>query len=487
MVFNLPFFHREEVLLLGRAGSLPLFSSVGLTAQQRTTHTYVIGITGQGKSKLLEHLLLQDIVAGRGCGLIDPHTDLADDLLCSLFANGYLSDLRRRGRIIYFDPMHSDWVMPFNVLKSAYPPYVTAMNLVEAFKRTWPESLREAPRFTNILLACLLVLIANERTLVDLPRLLTDKDWREEQLENITDEDLLSVFHERIDRWGKDEAVILESVLNKLSAFTLNPTLKRILGCQENHLDFRKIMDEGRVLIVDLGRCDGETRRLLGSLITIGIEQAALSRKTEDKRARTPFYFYIDEFQDFAANEGSDKTLATILSEARKFGLHLTLAHQTLGQISSERMPAALGNIGTKIVFAIDRLDAEIMAKKLFLVDGEQVKHEVVEKAQQERSHPVFYSLSEEWEKATQQIQNLKPRTCLVKRPQQQVTKLCTMTVADVPMPAEQLEKVKRSLMGGLVAVAPEREPRPKVTLELADFEPVASRPRVTRISMQAG
>src|SRR5207244_398203 len=112
------------------------------------------------------------------------------------------------------------------------------------------------------------------------------------------------------------------------------------------------------VLIVDLGRCDGETRHLLGSLIVTGLEQAALSRKDELRRARRPFYFYLDEFQDFCANEGSVMTLAQILSEARKFGLHLTLAHQTLGQLSSERLRSALGNVGTKVVFAVDRTDA---------------------------------------------------------------------------------------------------------------------------------
>src|SRR5207247_7035098 len=119
------------------------------------------------------------------------------------------------------------------------------------------------------------------------------------------------------------------------------------------------------------------TRRLLGSLIVTGIEQAALSRKEEPARSRQPYYFYIDKFQNFSANEGSALTLAQILSESRKFGLHLTLAHQTLGQMENTRLVSALSNIGTKVVFAVDREDAEIMAKKLFVVGGEEVKHEV--------------------------------------------------------------------------------------------------------------
>ena len=217
---------------------------------------------------------------------------------------------------------------------------------------------------------------------------------------------------------------MLESILNKMSAFALNPILRQILGQRENHLDFRAIMDEGRVLLIDLGKCDGETRRLLGSLIVTGIEQAALSRKTEEQRSRRPFYFYIDEFQQFCANEGSMVSFAQILSEARKFGLSLTLTHQTLGQIQAEYLHSAMGNIGTKIVFSVDRTDAEIFAKKLFRPDGEQVKHEVPDEVQQDRTHPLFYSLQESWEQSIQAIQNLDSRTCLMKAPGKSAVKL---------------------------------------------------------------
>jgi len=408
---------------------------------------YVLGITGQGKSKLLEYCLFQDITAGRGCGLLDPHTDLAQDLLAYLAASGFFARPGNRERLIYFDPSRSDYLIPFNVLATSYPPYVTAMNLVEAFRRTWPESLREAPRFTNILLAALLTLIANHLTLVELPRLLIDKDFREELLENVKDQEITSVFRCRLDKWGsREESLILESILNKVSAFTLNPTLRFILGQRENRLDFRKIMDEGKVFIADLGRCDGETRRLLGSLIVTGIEQAALSRKDELTRERRPFYFYIDEFQDFVANEGSVMTLAQILSESRKFGLHLTLAHQTLGQMTSERMRAALGNIGTKVVFAVDREDAEIMAKKLFSVNGERIKHEVENEYQQEKTHPLYYSLQEEWEQAIQAIQGLRPRTCLVKAPQRGVAQIHTVTIPRHNLSEKELEELRLSL-----------------------------------------
>jgi Type IV secretion-system coupling protein DNA-binding domain len=448
MKLDLPYFLPSKgSLVLGRTGPFSFFPKLHLRKEHRATHMYVLGITGQGKSKLLEYCLFQDIMAGRGCGVLDPHTDLARDLLCYLSGRGFFKELANRKRIIYFDPSRRDYLVPFNVLAAGHSPYSTAVNVLEAFRRTWPESLREAPRFTNILLASLLVLIANGLTLAELPRLLTDKKYREALLEKVGDPEIVSVFHHRLDRWGREEPLILESILNKVSAFTLNPVLRLILGQKENQLDFRRIMDEGKVLIADLGRCDGETRRLLGSLIVTGIEQAALSRKDESARARRPFYFYVDEFQDFCANESSITTLSQILSESRKFGLHLTLAHQTLGQMTSERLRAALGNIGTKIVFAVDRSDAEIMAKKLFMVDGEEIKHEVENEFQQEKSHPVYYSLPEAWEQSIQAIQTLRPRSCLVKTPHGGVRKLHTISVPDHAISDEDLEGLKLSLL----------------------------------------
>lgn len=476
---RLPFFPNEKEIVLGRTGPFFFFPSFRLSEQERATHMYLLGITGQGKSKLLEHMLLQDIRAGRGCGLLDPHTDLVRDLLASLSRSGFFQAKVNRERMIYFDPSRIDLALPFNVLAPSANPYVTAVNLIEAFRRTWPDSLREAPRFTNILLASLLVLIQNQLTLTELPRLLTDKNFREPLLENVNDEEITSVFHDRLDRWGREQPIILESILNKVSAFTLNPTLRRILGQSENALNFRQIMDEGKVFLADLGRCDGETRRLLGSLIVTGIEQAALSRKDELTRSRRPFYFYIDEFQDFAANEGSAITLAQILSESRKFGLHLTLAHQTLGQMSNAHLISALGNVGVKAVFAVDRTDAEIMVKKLFLVGSERIKHEVTDEIQQDKSHPLYYSLLEEWEEAIQAIQNLPPRTCLVKALRRGTSKVHTIPIPPARLGESEMEALQRAL-APVVDTAKEekvtqplKKPKP-AEIAITYYEPVA-------------
>ncbi|MBI3733718.1 MAG: type IV secretion system DNA-binding domain-containing protein [Chloroflexi bacterium] len=348
--------------------------------------------------------------------------------------------------MIYLDPARRDYLIPFNVLSTGQPPYATAMNVIEALRRTWPESLREAPRFTNLMLAALLVLIANQLTLVELPRLLTDQPFRETLLDRADDPELTSVFHERLDKWGRERALILESILNKVSAFALNPSLRLMLGQRENRLDFRRMMDEGQVLIVNLGHCDGETRRLLGSLITTLVEQATLARASLPAQTRRPFYFYLDEFQDFCANASSTTTLAQVLSESRKFGLHLTLAHQTLGQLLGERLRAALGNIGTKVVFQVDRVDAEMLAPKLFVAGGEQVKHEVEDEAHQPRSHPIYYALTEEWEQAIRALQHLPPRTCWVKRPGRGVVKLHTITMLQARQSGDALEQLVRGL-----------------------------------------
>ena len=379
-------------------------------------------------------------MAGRGCGVLDPHSDLIGDLFQYLAANPERVE-EQWDRIIYFDPSRDDYLLPFNVLDTGLNPYETAQNVVEAFRRTWPKALAEAPRFTNIVMAALLTLIANELTLVEMPKLLTDTGFRNRLLRKVNDPELVSFWRDRYEKWGRETPIIVESVLNKVTAFTLNPQLRLILGAGENRLNFRQIMDEGKVLLVDLGRCDAETRRLLGSLIVTGLEQAARSRK--DSVDRRPFYFCIDEFQDFCANDGAAHTLAQILSECRKFGLHLTLAHQTLSQIN-ERMRGALGNIQLKVVFGVSRADAEILARHLFQVNGERVKHRVPDATQQERSHPIYYTLQEEWEKVIQSLQNLKPRTAFVRRPAKKgVTKIKTITILNGSIDEQELEVLK--------------------------------------------
>jgi hypothetical protein len=193
-------------------------------------------------------------------------------------------------------------------------------------------------------------------------------------------------------------------------------------------------------LIVDLGRCDPETRRLVGSLVTTGMEMAAMSR-IDEVGERRPFYLFIDEFQDFSANEGAAKTLAQILSECRKFGLYLHLAHQTLGQLH-QRISSALGNVGIRVVFSIDREDAVIMAPKLFSVDTEAVKHE----APTENQHPLFENLQNQWENATGTIQRLHPRHALIKRRNAPAVQIKTARIPSYGVTHTEIDALQKEL-----------------------------------------
>jgi len=438
------FRRHDKSLVLGSYGPLGLLKR-RISLEDFDTHMYVVGVTKKGKSKFLEHTAFQLITHGQGCALLDPHSDLAEDLLSYLGSDGFFDEQENLDRVIYFDPSRADYLIPFNVLNAPYSPYETAQNIVEAFRRTWPESLREAPRFANTALAGLIALIDNGLTLVHMHRLLTDKKWREGLLAHVSNPEVVRFFRDRYDRWGRERPLMIESLLNKTSALVLNPRLRLILGQRENGLDFRKIMDEGKVLIVDLGRCDGETRRLLGSLIVTGLEQAALSRK--DTRERRRFYMIIDEFQDYCAHEGSAETLAQILSGCRKFGLHMALAHQTLSQIGSRRLQGALENAQIKVIFGTGRETAEAITRDLFTPNLEEVKHEVEDEGQKERTHPTFYPLMEQWERFVQEARSLPRRSILVQLPERQgVVRLNTVTVRDAGYAPNKLEKLKLSL-----------------------------------------
>lgn len=395
---------------------------------------YVIGVTGKGKSKLLEYCIYQEIRAGRGCILIDPHGDLVRDVIKLCLTSDALNS-SELDRCVYFDPTRVDFVIPFNVLNTHGEPYEIAQCVVEAFRRTWPDSLHEAPHFSNVATAALITLAVNGLTLIDMHRLLIDSDWRETLLGNVSNNEVVSFFHERYDRWGREAPLLRESTLNKVAAFAFNPYLRIVLGQRANHLNLRQIMDEAKILLVDLGHCDGETRRLLGSLLVTGLEQAAVSRQDMPSHERLPCYAYIDEFQDFAANPGSVKSLAQILSECRKFGLHLTLAHQNLSQLS-ERMWGAIGNIQTRVIFGVARQDAEWFAREVGNVDTQAVKHE----AQQDGQHPVFAPLAEQWEEWTSQLKRLPARQALVAGFDGSVTRIWTVTIPAYGVTDEDVE-----------------------------------------------
>ncbi len=408
---------RKTNLVLGRTGRYFFFPKFTITPQVRKFHSYVVGLTGRGKSKFLQSCILQDIKAGRGCAVIDPHGDLAKDVIQSLISSDFFKDPANLSRIIYIAPRRRDYMIPFNVL--ARPDeftetYEICQRVISSFMRTWARTLQEPPRFQQVMRASLAALVETNHTICDLYRLLTDDEFREDILNSIPNEkvqmDCRTFFEHEFNEWGKNRSVMLGSTTNKVSALTDNPNIFYMLGQKENRLNIREIMDKGQVLIADLGDCDDETKRLFGSLIVTGFEQAALSRSRMSIEQRKPYYLYIDEFQDFACNPGAAETFSQMLSQVRKFGLHLILANQSIAQLS-EGLQTALGNAQTIISFRISRADAEVLARVLGNVNPGTIKHD----SQTDIQHPMYSPLNEQWEDFIQRLTRLQVRQFTVK------------------------------------------------------------------------
>lgn len=321
-----------------------------------------------------------------------------------------------RRRVVYLDP-RQDRIMPFNPLAAA-------------------------PRFANLALYALLALIENHLSLLELPHLLTDKDYREGLLRRVTQPDVVAFFHDRFDRWGRDAPLMIESLLNKATALTLNPYLAPMLGA-DSCLSLREVMDQGKILLVNLRTPDEETRTLLGSLLMIMAEQAALSRESLPKAQRRRFFLIVDEFQKFTANEGSATTLAEILSECRKYALHLLFAHQSWAQLSSHsRLAGALEQAQVQAIFGTGRQTAQVLAASLYTPDPNLVKHEVDDPDQQPRSHPVFETIQTQLEMGVQENMRLKRRQMLVQLPEgAALRKLRTPTVPPPRVNRAQVEQ----------------------------------------------
>jgi hypothetical protein len=436
-------------IFLGSTGFLP-WQWYFLSEKERKAHMYIVGTTTKGKSKLMALCLRQDIFAGRGAGVIDPHGDLADDLIRCLashrkymgFGKRFTEDPKNLDRIVYIDPARTDYCVGINPLQTYENTdlYEAATGIIEVFRRIWPVSLNEAPVFFDLMLNTLITLMENGLTLLEVPRALTDKLYRDDLLTRVHNPSVIEFFHSRYDRWGREQALKIESTLNKVSALVTSERLRNILGQRESTLDFRDILDSQKVLIVNLGDCGETTGNFLGSIILARLQQAAASRRDIPERdSRKPYHLYVDEFQSFVAQEGGSKTFSQMLSTSAKFGLHLVLAHQTQSQLDF-KTKGAIGNVGVKVVFGVDREDAEVMAKKLFAPDLAQVKSE----AHTDTQHPIFTPVSEQWEKYTQELQGLPSRYAYARSGNGEAKRLQTDTVDDRGCPAEELERIKR-------------------------------------------
>src|SRR3954467_12210461 len=413
-----------------------------ITRQQAHAHTHVLGKTGSGKSYFLAGLFLSMQQAGMPATLIDPHGDLAELVLSHLIQQGTFQDTTAYDRLVYLDlpaAASTDRYLPFNYLQQPYDDHAMAQLVAEACRRAWPELATGAPTFENILKHSVIALRQNHQPLSKLADLLVDKDYREGLLKNVTDEQVVRFFHLRMDNWGRDEAHMKESTLNRADLLTLSPVLRHSLGSLENRLSFRQLIDSGKSLIVNLAIPDADARRLFGCLLTVGMESAALSR-ADNLTERTPHHLIIDEFSQFMAQ--SETALTRMLSETRKYALFCVMAHQNWSQ-ASERLKGALQNVGIEVILKAGRMDAEYSARVMGAVNPMEVKHTVDDKKAEERTHPNYFSLPEQWEYQVQQIQNLSVGEALIRLMDDTVHKLRTPTLPSLTVSRDQVQVVR--------------------------------------------
>ncbi len=347
----------ENISAFGMTNFRGINHQFGMLRSDRSRHVYIIGQTGAGKTGLLALMALSDIFHNQGYAIIDPHGDFAVDNM-RFIPGSRLED------VVYFNPADTAFPLGFNPLEVTNPNQKTNISseVIGVLKRMFGESW--GPRLEYILRYTILALLDRPTTtMLDITRMLTDKKFREETLLYCQDAVVLNFWKVEFASWNdKFMAEAISPVLNKVGAFTANPIIRNIIGQPKSTFDIRKIMDEGKILIVNLskGLIGEDNASILGAFMVTKIQLASMSRgdieRIEDRR---PFYLYVDEFQNFATD-----SFATILSEARKYGLNLTVANQYISQMSETVRDAVFGNVGTMISFRVSADDAPILSKQ---------------------------------------------------------------------------------------------------------------------------
>ena len=331
----------------------------GIKAKDRTRHMYVIGKTGMGKSTVLENMAIQDIQNGNGLAFIDPHGKTADLLL------EYVPESRMKD-VLYFAPFDLEFPVSFNVMEDVGPDkrHLVVNGLMSAFKKIWVDAW--SARMEYILSNTLLALLEYPgSTLLGINKMLADKDFRKKVVENVTDPSVKAFWVDEFGKWTERfVADAIPAIQNKVGQFTSSALIRNIIGQPESTFDIRKMMDEKKILIINLskGRVGEGNANLLGSMLITKIYLAAMSRADQGEGALKVlpnFYLYVDEFQSFA-----NESFADILSEARKYKLNLTIAHQYIEQMEEEVRSAVFGNVGTMITFRVGAYDAEVLEKE---------------------------------------------------------------------------------------------------------------------------
>ncbi|WP_421702335.1 type IV secretory system conjugative DNA transfer family protein [Aliiroseovarius sp.] len=354
-------FSLENVTTLGLAfrnsGSFPF----GIRLQDRLSHLYIIGQTGTGKSTLIEHMARQDAAAGIGFCVIDPHGDLAEHLA------GTLGEATLYWRVA--DPDSPYGYNPLTRTSSALRPLVVS-GLVDALKAQWADAW--GARMEHLLRYAVLALLERPQTnMQDILRLYLEHDFRAEVLHHVKDEQVLRFWQEEFPAMNyKTAADGIAPIANKLGAFLAHPVVRRAVCEPREPLRFRQIMDEGRVLIINLekGRLGSDIANVLGGLLVSSMTHAAFTRSAQAETERRPFMLYVDEFHSFTT-----QTIADLLSETRKYRLGVTLSQQHAQQSDPAVFASVMGNCGNLICFRTGALDTPLMSSQLGRVEPHNI------------------------------------------------------------------------------------------------------------------
>lgn len=347
----------KEVSFIGETNYRNDHVKFGIKRFDRRRHLYVVGKTGSGKSKLLEMLLVSDIQSGQGCCLIDPHGDLAEEVL-KFVPKERIED------VVYVNPADRDFPIGFNPLEPIEDYEVRqhlARFFIAIFKKmfagTWNDRMEHLIRYITLAL-----LETPDSNVLGIPRMLSDTSFRQRVIKQIQDPVVKSFWTNEFS--ASNEQFISAAavpILNKVGQFISNPIIRNMVGQRKNMLDFDNFMNTGKIVIINIskGKLGDENTALLGSMFITKIQQAALARSKMAEEERKDFYFYVDEFQNFAT-----EAFSSILSEARKYRLDLTIAHQYIAQLPEDVKATAFGNVGSIITFAIGGDDAAYLTKE---------------------------------------------------------------------------------------------------------------------------
>jgi len=369
----------------------------GMPQKDRDRHFYIVGGSGFGKSKFLEHLIIQDIKNQEGFGLIDAHGDLVENIKGWLYFSklSFGRDLEKE--IILIEPTNPKSTVCFNPLErikkgnGKVRVSQQASELLAVFNKIWADAWGN--RMEDIMRNCLIVLVENNLTLAELPLILNNKPIRDKLLKKVKNQTCIDRF-EFFDSLPKHTfREWSESTLNKVNAFLSDPRIREMLSNPKSSFDLREVIDNKKILLVNLdkGQLKGSAD-LLGALLLSKLQMTAFTRTDTATEKRQQFYLYIDEFQNFAT-----KSFIDTLSEARKYKLSLILAHQNLAQLPRELLSSILGNCGIQTCFHVSREDAQILAKEMLVP---------------------LYASPPGWEFNVQDLQSLKRQQCFVRNTQ---------------------------------------------------------------------